>query len=510
MSIPVQTPFNLYIANGSTTVFPYRFLLTQASDLRVTANGKTISSGFSVSGEGNQSGGQVTFSTPPINGTKIAILRNIPLRRDTEYQDNGDLLASTINADFDRLWMAVQGVDAATNLALSRSGQDVDYYDAKGMAITGLKDPVNPQDAVTKKVLDDAVTTMGQQVNDAKTHLDVVNQSVLQNALKAQQAQVQTEQDVDTTTQNVASTKDNADAAALSAIASHQSEVNALSSEQAADKHAQDAANILTQITLTETEIQQQATGVSSAKNEIDLKASEVLQAKQDIDKNATSAKISETNSAQYEQGAKQALSEVKQEISAHGGIPGKDGEPGKSAYEIWKEQQPVGSDTSVIAYMNYQKGKPGKDGVSADLKGINSTVAIPDAGFFYAGKYPLYAHESNTALPDHPMPGSSGNDAWGVMWVNPRGNYPAQIFMNYNVKMFTRIKANYGWSPWLQIAGEPVSGVVGTQIFCSCKTAVSYGSKVAGGKLTPAQTGTWFAQGVAGAGEKIMFMKVK
>ncbi|EDM0872872.1 hypothetical protein GH708_13375 [Salmonella enterica] len=528
MSIPVQTPFNLYIANGSTTVFPYRFLLTQASDLRVTVNGKTASSGFSVSGEGNQSGGQVTFSTPPTNGTRIAILRNIPLRRDTEYQDNGDLLASTINADFDRLWMAVQGVDAATNLALSRSGQDVDYYDAKGMPVKNLKDPTDPQDAVTKSVMDSAVAAMGQQVYDAKMHLDVVNQSVLQNALKAQQAQVQVEQKIDDAskevteniesqlaqkinaiTQNVASTKANADAAAGSAIASHQSEFNALGSEQAAGKHAQDAANILTQITLTETEIQQQATGVSSAKNEIDLKVAEVLQAKQVIDKNAASAKISETNSAQYEQGAKQALSEVKQEISTHGGIPGKDG---ASAYDIWKEQQPVGSDTSVIAYMNYQKGKPGKDGISADLSGINSTVAIPATGFNYAGKYPLYGQENSRALPDHPMPGSSSNDSWGVMWVNPRtdGMYPAQLFMNYNAKMFTRIKANYGWSPWWQIAGEPVSGVVGTQVLCSCNTAVSYGSKVAGGALTPAQTGTWFAQGAAGAGEKIMFIKVK
>ncbi|EHC5871986.1 hypothetical protein JR782_002778 [Salmonella enterica subsp. enterica serovar Eastbourne] len=524
MSIPVQTPFNLYIANGSTTVFPYRFLLAQASDLRVTVNGKAVSSGFSVSGEGNQSGGQVTFSTPPTNGTRIAILRNIPLRRDTEYQDNGDLLASTINADFDRLWMAVQGVDAATNLALSRSGQDVDYYDAKGMPVTNLKDPVNPQDAVTKKVFDVAVLTMGQQVNDAKKHLDVVNQSVLQNALKAQQAQVQVEQKIDdaskevtekiesqlaqginTTTQNVASTKANADAAEGSAIASHQSEVNALGSEQAAGKHAQDAANILTQITLTETEIQQQATGVSSAKNEIDLKAAEVLQAKQDIDKNAASAKISETNSAQYEQGAKQALSEVQKEINAHGGIPG------KSAYEIWKDNQPAGSDTSLIAYMDYQKGKPGKNGTSADLTGI-LTPYVSSADLNTFNKYPLYGVEAYSAQPNHPIPGSSGNDSWGVMWVNPRTNgiYPAQIFMNYNAKIFTRIKANYGWSPWWQITGEPVSGAVGTQVFCSCNIAVSYGSKVSGGALTPAQTGTWFAQGAAGAGEKIMFMKVK
>ncbi|EJP5180877.1 hypothetical protein NT945_002119 [Salmonella enterica] len=306
--------------------------------------------------------------------------------------------------------MAVQGVDAATNLALSRSGQDVDYYDAKGMPVKNLKDPTDPQDAVTKNVLDSAVAAMGQQVNDAKMHLDVVNQSVLQNALKAQQAQVQVEQKIDDAskevteniesqlaqkinaiTQNVASTKANADAAAGSAIASHQSEFNALGSEQAAGKHAEDAANILTQITLTETEIQQQATGVSSAKNEIDLKAAEVLQAKQDIDKNAASAKISETNSAQYEQGAKQALSEVKQEISTHGGIPGKDG---ASAYEIWKENQPAGADTSLTAFLNAMKGTAGGGASLADIEPgeVGSIIfgmryGDPGAGVLFAGQ---------------------------------------------------------------------------------------------------------------------------
>ncbi|EEH6200306.1 hypothetical protein G8935_001566 [Salmonella enterica] len=50
-------------------------------------------------------------------------------------------------------------------------------------------------------------------------------------------------------------------------------------------------------------------------------------------------------------------------------GTPGLKGEPGadgKSAYEIWVEQQPAGSDTSMAAYMAYQKGKPGADGKSA------------------------------------------------------------------------------------------------------------------------------------------------
>lgn len=273
MSIPVQTPFNLYIANGSTTVFPYRFLLNQASDLRVTANGKVIASGFSVSGEGNSSGGQITFSTPPASGTKIAILRNIPLRRDTEYQDNGDLLASTINADFDRLWMALQGVDATKDLALSRPGQDVDYYDAKGLHVKNVKDPVDPQDAANKNALDAAVTRMGQQVQDAKTHLDVVWQSVSQNA-----------------------------------VAAKQSEANAATSEQQAAQHAQDASD-----TLIKTQAAAKEAATSAAAETTSLLKNEFTSDVNRAETAATNAETSAANAATSENEAKQAALTAKQ-----------------------------------------------------------------------------------------------------------------------------------------------------------------------------------------------------
>ena len=38
------------------------------------------------------------------------LLRKLVIKRDTDYQDNGDLLADTINADFDRLWLAMQQI----------------------------------------------------------------------------------------------------------------------------------------------------------------------------------------------------------------------------------------------------------------------------------------------------------------------------------------------------------------------------------------------------------------
>lgn len=347
MSIPVQTPFNLYIANGSTTVFPYRFLLNQASDLRVTANGKTVSSGFSVSGEGNQSGGQITFSTPPASGTKIAILRNIPLRRDTEYQDNGDLLASTINADFDRLWMAVQGVDTVKDLALSRSGQDVNYYDAKGMPVKNLGDPVDPQDAATKKLLDSAVTAMGQQVQDAKTHLDVVWQSVSQNTLAAKQS----EANAATSEQQAAQHAQDASETLLKTqAAAEEAAINAATETTARLKNEfnSDVSRSETAATNAQTAETNAAISATEAKRAATTAASDaVSSAVPEAVKQVTAAVALDANRAETAAtGAQQALEEAKLIAKTPGG------KDGQSAYEIWKSQQPADADTSMAAYM--------------------------------------------------------------------------------------------------------------------------------------------------------------
>lgn len=207
-------------------------------------------------------------------------------------------------------------------------------------------------------------------------------------------------------------------------------------------------------------------------------------------------------------------------------GPQGLKGEPGQSAYEIWVTQQPAGSDTSMAAYTNYQKGTqgpkgdpgpqgpqgiPGKDGSgTTDLKGIKATTEIPSSGFNYADSYPLYANESPGPLPNHPLPSALANDAWGVMWVAPRSGYPAQIFLNYNGQMFSRICANYGWSQWWQMAGVPVAGYVGTERRLSYQNAVTYGQQVSGSGLTPSQSGTWMAKGDAAANEKITYIRIR
>ncbi|MDU1745323.1 MAG: phage tail fiber protein [Klebsiella aerogenes] len=158
MSVPNQIPYNIYTANGQTTVFTYEFYIISASDLEVSINGSVVTSGYTVSGVGNKDGGDITFLTPPANGAVVMLERVVPTYRLTDYQDNGDLLADTVNKDFDRIWMAIQRAFIDLGFALTRpffGGP----FNAKGYRIENLADPVNDQDAATKKYVSQTVKT---------------------------------------------------------------------------------------------------------------------------------------------------------------------------------------------------------------------------------------------------------------------------------------------------------------------------------------------------------------
>lgn len=166
MPVPNQTPYIIYNANGLTTVFPFEFYIISASDIQVSINGASVTTGFTVSGVGNVSGGDITFVTPPANGAVVMLERVVPTYRLTDYQDNGDLLASTVNKDFDRLWMAIQRSFIYLGLALRRpllGGP----YNAEGYRIEKLATPENPQDSANKQYVDDIYAYLMQTVQTA-------------------------------------------------------------------------------------------------------------------------------------------------------------------------------------------------------------------------------------------------------------------------------------------------------------------------------------------------------
>jgi hypothetical protein len=109
MTVAIQTPSNRYSYAGSS-LFVYAFQVLQAADLVVAVDGvvKTQGVDYTLTGVGAQAGGTVTYLSALTIGQIVTLYRSTALARSTDYQNNGDFLSATVNADFDRLWMALQ------------------------------------------------------------------------------------------------------------------------------------------------------------------------------------------------------------------------------------------------------------------------------------------------------------------------------------------------------------------------------------------------------------------
>ena len=134
MAVTNQVPVKSHVANGLTTLFAFDFLLLDDADLVVEVDGtpRTLGTHYTVSGVGNPAGGDITFTSAPANGATVIIYRLTALERATDYQDNGDLLAETINDDFDRIWLAMQellaGTRNAPNVLRVAAGETIDAF----------------------------------------------------------------------------------------------------------------------------------------------------------------------------------------------------------------------------------------------------------------------------------------------------------------------------------------------------------------------------------------------
>ena len=127
------------------------FLVIDAGDLQVFLNGDLLTSGYNHTGIGNPTS-TITFAIPSTGDHYLQL--SVPFQRLIDYQENGYFLVTTVNRDFDRIWQALKQLLRYVGRALTLGPNDVDgagAYRAKGNRIADLADPIDQQDAATKK-----------------------------------------------------------------------------------------------------------------------------------------------------------------------------------------------------------------------------------------------------------------------------------------------------------------------------------------------------------------------
>ena len=130
MTISSTTVKNSYSGNGSTTAFAYTFKIFANTDLQVIIRSstgietvKTLTTHYTVSGVGDASGGNVTFTSGniPASGETVVIRRAVPQTQAIDYIANDPFPAESHEEGLDRATMTLQQVQEELDRAIKLS-----------------------------------------------------------------------------------------------------------------------------------------------------------------------------------------------------------------------------------------------------------------------------------------------------------------------------------------------------------------------------------------------------
>ena len=131
MTVSSTTVKNSYSGNGSTTQFPYGYKIFADSDLiviiRTDSTGvetvKTLTTHYTVSGAGDASGGNVTFTSgnTPASGETVVIIREVPQTQAIDYIANDPFPAESHEEGLDRATMTTQQVQEELDRSIKLS-----------------------------------------------------------------------------------------------------------------------------------------------------------------------------------------------------------------------------------------------------------------------------------------------------------------------------------------------------------------------------------------------------
>jgi len=104
-----------YVGDGITTTFSYLFPIFENQDMSVYVDDILQTSDYNVRGAGNSNGGEVVFNTAPAKGQIITLLRNLEIKRTSDFQESGAFRAKAINHELDYQVACLQQLNEKIN-----------------------------------------------------------------------------------------------------------------------------------------------------------------------------------------------------------------------------------------------------------------------------------------------------------------------------------------------------------------------------------------------------------
>jgi len=113
------TPRSQYTATSGQTVFSIPFEFFSNSDIAVYQNAvlKTLTTHYTLTGAGVTGGGSLTLVTGATVGDIITIVRDVPVKRITDFPTSGPFNVEALNSDLDRMTAMI----AEREIAIART-----------------------------------------------------------------------------------------------------------------------------------------------------------------------------------------------------------------------------------------------------------------------------------------------------------------------------------------------------------------------------------------------------
>ena len=183
MTVSSTTTKNSYSGNGSTTTFAYGFKIFANTDLTVilrAATGvetvQTLTTHYTVTNVGVDTGGNVVFGSAPASGVTVVIRRNMALTQSTDYVANDPFPAATHEDALDRLTFISQQMqeesDRSIKLSRTNTMTSTEFTTSatdranKVLSFDGSGELAVTQELGTYKGTDATVTTEAYVVRD--------------------------------------------------------------------------------------------------------------------------------------------------------------------------------------------------------------------------------------------------------------------------------------------------------------------------------------------------------